>query len=92
MNYYVLSVPGEKLEVPMESCTAVVIDVLRATSCMAAMLASGAEEIRPFEQIQEVHAYLESVPESERARYVLTGERGGILIPGFDHGNSPKWN
>ncbi len=64
---------------------AVVLDVLRATSTIVTALANGA---RSF------HVTLTVDESLERARSLgpgtlLGGERGGVLIPGFDLDNSP---
>ncbi len=65
--------------------TAVVIDVLRATTTITTALAAGATEVIPCLEIEEarrVHA-----KDSGNSR--LGGERGGTAIEGFDFGNSP---
>jgi len=62
--------------------TVVVVDILRATSCMVTALAHGVECIIP----------MASEKECERMKfrgYVISGERNGQKIPGFDKGNSP---
>jgi 2-phosphosulfolactate phosphatase len=70
----------------LRGATVVVIDVLRASSTMAAALAAGAREARCFR----------SVSEARRARrtmagrpILLCGERNGRKVRGFDLGNSP---
>lgn len=60
----------------------VVVDILRATSCMVTALAHGAESIRPFASSDECKAM-------KPKGYVTSGERNGEKIPGFDKGNSP---
>ncbi len=60
----------------------VVVDILRATSCMVTAFAHGVESIVPIADENEC----------ERMRlkgYVISGERNGKKIPGFDKGNSP---
>lgn len=63
--------------------TAVVIDILRATSTMTTALANGASAIYPVATVEE----------AEKLRRdrgcMLGGERGGKKLPGFDLGNSP---
>ncbi len=66
---------------------AVVIDVLRAASCMATALANGCSEIIPVAEVQQAVQIAEQVP---RAMLLLAGERDGRRIEGFDLGNSPK--
>ena len=60
----------------------VVIDVLRATSCIVAGLNSGIERIKPIASVEECRALGDK-------GYMMAGERGGIKIEGFDLGNSP---
>ena len=62
--------------------TVVVIDVLRATSCMVAGLGSGVTSIKPVATVDECLAYGEK-------GYIMAGERGGQKIEAFDIGNSP---
>jgi 2-phosphosulfolactate phosphatase len=67
--------------------TAVVFDVLRATSSMIQALASGAARVVPTMEVAEALALRDSRP---RGTVVLGGERGGLQIPGFDVGNTPQ--
>jgi len=69
----------------LSGTTAVVFDVLRATSSMVTALAHGAEEIYPVCTIEEALALKSIMPEAQ-----LGGERHGDRIEGFDLGNSPK--
>jgi len=64
--------------------TAVVFDILRATSSMVTGFAHGITEIIPAETIEEARALKEQYPDA-----LLGGERGGVRIAGFDLGNSP---
>jgi 2-phosphosulfolactate phosphatase len=66
---------------------AVVIDVLRATTSMIHALASGAESVRPFREIDEALQLAATFPPG---RAILGGERLGLPIEGFDFGNSPS--
>jgi 2-phosphosulfolactate phosphatase len=68
--------------------TAVVIDVLRASTTIIHALAAGAGAVWP---VAEVEAAKERAAElREQAHVVLLGgERGGEAIAGFDLGNSP---
>ncbi len=63
----------------------VVIDVIRATTTIAAALAAGAAGIRPVASVAEAEALKAAEP-----RRLLAGERHGIALPGFDLGNSPR--
>ncbi len=67
---------------------AVVVDVLRATSTVAAALGHGAACVIPRTDVDEA---FEARAELERRgeEPLLGGERGGFKVPGFDLGNSP---
>ncbi|HOX07271.1 MAG TPA: 2-phosphosulfolactate phosphatase [Planctomycetota bacterium] len=69
--------------------TAVVFDVLRASTTAAAALEAGAEFVIPFADIAEMRDFRERLPAAAAARCLLAGERGGLAAPGFDLGNSP---
>src|SRR3954467_2405276 len=85
LNVY--NLPSHVEERELAGGTAVVIDVLRATSTICQALAAGAREVVPFVTIEDALAAAEKVG---RANVVLGGERRGVLIPGFDLGNSPS--
>lgn len=64
----------------------IVIDALRASVTIAAALYHGAPFIIPTLTVDDARAAAQSLlPE----RALLGGERGGVLIPGFDLDNSP---
>lgn len=65
---------------------AVVVDVLRATTTLTYALAAGASRVLPTVEVEEAQALAAEMPPGS---YVLGGERGGKIIPGFDLGNSP---
>ncbi len=65
---------------------AVVIDVLRATTTIAAALSSGAEAVQAFSNIETLFNASESWPQEKRLR---AGERGGDKVENCDLGNSP---
>ena len=69
----------------LRDSTAVVIDVIRATSTIATALAQGAAGVRPVASVDDAFALKAQDPEA-----VLAGERGGQALPGFDLGNSPE--
>ncbi len=83
-----------------EGRTAVVIDVVRATTCVVEALANGARSVEPFGSVREAEeAAAASVADSGSAGAagagaqggaLLCGERGGLRIDGFDLGNSPR--
>ncbi|MFK7971225.1 MAG: 2-phosphosulfolactate phosphatase [Bacteroidia bacterium] len=60
----------------------VVIDILRATTSMCAGFGSGVELIVPVEHQEECEAF-------RKDGYLIAGERSGVMIEGFDMGNSP---
>jgi 2-phosphosulfolactate phosphatase len=67
--------------------TAVVIDVLRATTTIVTALAAGAREVLVCRAIEEARQRATRLPGERR---ILGGERGGLRIRGFDLGNSPS--
>jgi 2-phosphosulfolactate phosphatase len=67
--------------------TAVVIDVLRASSTIVAALAAGAQAIYPVESTEEAIKLVSSLGRQDA---LLAGERKGLMIEGFDLGNSPR--
>jgi 2-phosphosulfolactate phosphatase len=69
----------------LSGVTAVVFDVLRATSSIITGLASGAEAIIPVRTVEEARELKSKDPD-----LLLAGERGGLPPEGFDLGNSPQ--
>jgi len=63
---------------------AVVIDVFRAFSLEPYLFDRGAEKILAVGSKERAYELKEMHPE-----YVLCGERKGVILPGFDCGNSP---
>lgn len=64
----------------------VVVDVLRATTTIAAALASGARQVIPCLEVEQARETARRQP----GEVLLGGERNGVKIPGFDLGNSPE--
>src|SRR5688572_33297600 len=62
--------------------TVVVIDILRATSCMTTAFAHGINSITPFAKLEDCIAM-------KATGYFTAGERDGKKVDGFDLGNSP---
>src|ERR1044071_526976 len=62
--------------------TVVVVDILRATSCMVTAFAYGVECIVPFADLEDCRAM-------SKQGYITSGERNGEKVEGFDKGNSP---
>ena len=67
-------------------CTAIVIDVLRATSSMLTALHNGCGAIYPVVSVEDAFD-LKNQPGYEES--LLCGERKGVRVEGFDLGNSP---
>jgi len=63
----------------------VIIDVFRAFSLEAYMLAAGAECIYPIGEVEKAYKMKKEHPD-----WILAGERGGAILPGFDTGNAPS--
>ncbi len=72
-------------ERPLDGVTAVVFDVLRATSSIVTGLAHGVAKVIPVASVEEARERKRADP-----RAVLAGERGGLPPEGFDVGNSPS--
>src|ERR1041385_4962484 len=62
--------------------TVVVVDILRATSCMVTAFAHGVESITPVANLEECRSL-------KTRGFVISGERDGKKVEGFDKGNSP---
>lgn len=67
---------------PVNDSTVVVVDILRATSCMTTAFAHGVQSIRTFAHLQECLSL-------KQEGYMTAGERDGKKVDGFDLGNSP---
>jgi len=66
----------------VSSKSVVVVDILRATSCMTTAFAHGIECIKPFAKLDECVAM-------KSQGWLTAGERDGKKVEGFDMGNSP---
>jgi 2-phosphosulfolactate phosphatase len=66
----------------LEGKVVVVVDILRATSCMTTAFANGVSSIIPVATIEECLAY-------KNKGYLAAAERDGRTAEGFDLGNSP---
>ena len=67
--------------------TAVVIDLLRATSTICQALAAGATAVVPLVEVEDVRRRARELNDNG---VICGGERGGLAIEGFDLGNSPS--
>ncbi len=66
----------------IEDHAVVIVDILRATSCMTTAFAHGVSAIAPFAQLDECR-------EMKAKGFLTAGERDGKKVDGFDLGNSP---
>jgi len=66
------------------ACTVLVIDVLRASTCIVTALANGCAGIVPVATPEEARARMAGLPDA-----LVAGERRGEPLEGFDLGNSP---
>jgi 2-phosphosulfolactate phosphatase len=67
---------------PVKDHAVVVVDILRATSCMTTALAHGIDGIATFAKLDECLTM-------KSKGFYTAGERDGKKVEGFDFGNSP---
>lgn len=84
MQIDVLFTPADLTEASIEGRTALIVDVLRATTTMITALAAGTPAIYPVEGIEEARELA-----AQLGGAILGGERGGLPPQGFQRGNSP---
>lgn len=89
MRIDVLFTPAEFTERALAGCTAVVVDVLRASTTIVEALAAGAREVLAVAEVTEALA-IAADGGGGRESVVVGGERGGLRCEGFDLGNSPR--
>ena len=85
MNIDVALLPTDLNAKSLQERVIVAIDVLRATTTIAAALASGATEIRVFGSLDEARA----AHAPFTGHKMLAGEQRCLPPEGFDLGNSP---
>jgi 2-phosphosulfolactate phosphatase len=85
LSLEVLLLPREIPVRPRPELYAVVIDVLRATTSIVVAFQHGCRSILPVASAEEARAARAASPAA-----VLAGEEGGLRVPGFDLGNSPR--
>jgi 2-phosphosulfolactate phosphatase len=78
--------PSELTPAALDGRIVAVIDVLRATTTIAAALHAGARTVIPFLETEDA---VRTAKQYERGEVKLAGERHMVAIPGFDLGNSP---
>ena len=81
-----VAVTPQALDGGLSDRTALVVDVLRASTTIIAALAAGASAVVPVADAEEARRRLAAWPAGEA---VLAGERSGEPLPGFHLGNSP---
>lgn len=86
MRVEVAFTASERSSPATDSRTAVVLDVLRATSTIVEALVNGARRVIPVATVEDA---VTRKNELGRDHALLCGERGGQRINGFDLGNSP---
>ncbi len=79
-------VPSEIDPARLAESTAVVIDVVRATTSIVEALANGAGSVYPTLSTEDAVRLAQSLGREDT---VLCGERKGVKVEGFDLGNSP---
>jgi len=84
LNVYAL--PRFAAPADLAGGTAVVIDVLRASTTIVHALEAGAKEVIPCLEVEDARV---AAAELAPGEVVLGGERQGLPIDGFDLGNSP---
>ncbi len=81
-NLYVCISPSMAENYPAEGCLAVIIDILRATSCWITAISHGAKAIHPVVTLEECSQLVKN-------GYIGAAERQGKKVDGFELGNSP---
>ena len=72
--------------IPLAGVTAIVLDVVRASTTIVTALAGGARAVVPVSSPEEARAFARR---GHAGPVLVGGERGGAPPPGFDCGNSP---
>jgi 2-phosphosulfolactate phosphatase len=86
MNIDVLWTPSELEQLPVQDRTAVMVDVLRSATTVAAAIHNGAKAVVPASSTEEALRIANSLG---RDQVLLCGERQGVRVEGFALGNSP---
>lgn len=77
----------EAASVDLAGATAVVVDVLRATTTLTTALSRGARAVFPAASTEDALRLAQSLGREDT---LLCGERKGLRIEGYDLGNSPR--
>ena len=86
MNIQVITTAQQAQGIDFSGKTAVVIDVLRATSVITTALNNGAREVVPVQTVEEAEALY---AQADAATTLRGGERNALKIEGFELSNSP---
>ncbi|MGH7582361.1 MAG: 2-phosphosulfolactate phosphatase [Gemmatimonadales bacterium] len=86
MNVDVAFSPRDLAPGEVAGRTVIVVDVLRATTCICAALDRGARAVIAVAEIDEAARLGEALGTDSA---ILAGERNSVRIPGFQLGNSP---
>lgn len=86
MNISVIATAQQAQDIDFSGKTAVVIDVLRATSVITTALDNGACEVIPVQTVEEAQALY---AQSDATQTLRGGERNALKIEGFELSNSP---
>jgi 2-phosphosulfolactate phosphatase len=79
--------PSEADRATMDGRQIVIVDVLRSCTSIAAALSNGAAKIIPVATVEEATKLAQTLDPKSR---LLSGERDGRKVGGFDLGNSPR--
>lgn len=86
MRVHVALTPADASGLALDGWTAIVVDVLRATTTVVAACTAGCARVIPVADSCAARERAALLPAGE---VLLAGERGGEPIPGFHLGNSP---
>lgn len=87
MKIEVFLTPSTVYDEDVRGNTAVIVDVLRASSTITSALNAGARAVIPVSDTEEAGKIASNLDPST---YVLGGERNGTKIEGYHLGNSPR--
>ena len=85
LRWYTHCLPDDMPRESVAGGIAIIVDVLRASTTIVTALEAGAAFVKPVVEVEEARR----LKSSSGGSWLLGGERGGVLIPGFDLGNSP---
>lgn len=86
MRVHVALTPADASDLALEGWTALVVDVLRATTSVVAACSAGCARVIPVADPCQARERARQFPPDD---ILLAGERGGQPIEGFHLGNSP---